>query len=135
MLKPLNLMNNEAVNCDSPVFNQSLLSADEALEFLLDASTASEKKESVSLDNSLGRILASDIHSTINVPGFDNSAMDGYAIALNNNQLLYYLRFYGKFLYNPSYFNYLGKFAFVIYFPTICLFYPLIRILLFLLNR
>jgi len=88
MLKPSNLMNNQAVNCDSPVFNQSLLSADEALEFLLDASTATEKKESVSLDNSLSRILASDIHSTINVPGFDNSAMDGYAIALNDNQLL-----------------------------------------------
>ena len=88
MLKPSTLMNNQAVNCDSPVFNQSLLSADEALEFLLDASAAPEKKESVSLDNSLGRILASDIHSTINVPGFDNSAMDGYAIALNDNQLL-----------------------------------------------
>ena len=81
-------MNNQAVKCDSPVFNQSLLSADEALEFLLDASAAPEKKESVSLDNSLGRILACDIHSTINVPGFDNSAMDGYAIALNDNQLL-----------------------------------------------
>nr|AAR37643.1 molybdopterin biosynthesis protein MoeA [uncultured marine bacterium 439] len=81
-------MNNQAVNFDSPVFNKSLLSADEALEFLLEASAASEKKESVSLDNSLGRILASDIRSTINVPGFDNSAMDGYAIALNNNQLL-----------------------------------------------
>jgi molybdopterin molybdotransferase len=42
----------------------------------------------VSLDNSLSRILAFDIHSTINVPGFDNSAMDGYAIALSDNQLL-----------------------------------------------
>jgi len=81
-------MNNQAVNCDSPVFNQSLMSVDEALEFLLDASVTTEKKESVSLDNSLGRILAFDIHSTINVPGFDNSAMDGYAIALSNNQLL-----------------------------------------------
>jgi len=88
MLKPSNLMNNQAVNCDSPVFNQPLLSADEALEFLLDASTAPEKKESVSLDNSLCRILASDIHSTIYVPVFDNSAMDGYAIALSDNQLL-----------------------------------------------
>ena len=43
--------------------------------------------EAVSLDDSLGRILASDIHSTINVPGFDNSAMDGYTIALNDNQI------------------------------------------------
>ena len=88
MLKPSNLMNNQAVNCDSPVFNQSLMSVDEALEFLLDASVTTEKKESVSLDNSLSRILAFDIHSTINVPGFDNSAMDGYAIALSDNQLL-----------------------------------------------
>jgi molybdopterin molybdotransferase len=39
------------------------------------------------LDDSLGRILASDIHSTINVPGFDNSAMDGYTIALNDTQV------------------------------------------------
>jgi len=81
-------MNNQAVNFDSPIFNKSLLSADEALEFLLEASATPEKKESVSLDNSLGRILAFDIHSTINVPGFDNSAMDGYAIALSDNQLL-----------------------------------------------
>jgi len=88
MMKPSNLMNNQAVNCESHVFNQSLLSADEALEFLLDASVTTEKKESVSLDDSLGRILACDIHSTINVPGFDNSAMDGYAIALSDNQLL-----------------------------------------------
>ena len=58
-------MNNQAVNCDSPVFNQSLMSVDEALEFLLDASVTTEKKESVSLDDSLGRILACDIHSTI----------------------------------------------------------------------
>nr|AAR37876.1 molybdopterin biosynthesis MoeA protein [uncultured marine bacterium 560] len=64
------------------------MSVDEALEFLLDASVTTEKKESVSLDNSLSRILAFDIHSTINVPGFDNSAMDGYAIALSDNQLL-----------------------------------------------
>jgi len=81
-------MNNQVVNCDSPVFNQSLMGVDEALEFLLDASVTTEKKESVSLDDSLGRILACDIHSTINVPGFDNSAMDGYAIALSDNQLL-----------------------------------------------
>jgi molybdopterin molybdotransferase len=64
------------------------MSVDEALEFLLDVSVTTEKKESVSLDNSLSRILAFDIHSTINVPGFDNSAMDGYAIALSDNQLL-----------------------------------------------
>ncbi|MDP2246500.1 MAG: molybdopterin molybdenumtransferase MoeA, partial [Nitrosomonadales bacterium] len=36
-------------------------------------------KESVPLRNTLGRVLAEDIHSPCNVPNHDNSAMDGYA--------------------------------------------------------
>ena len=36
--------------------------------------------ESVSLKSALGRVLASDIVSPINVPAHDNSAMDGYAL-------------------------------------------------------
>ena len=80
-------MNHQAVNCDSPVFNSSLISTDEALKFLLDSAVVVDYKEHVSLDDSLGRVLASDIHSSINVPGFDNSAMDGYAIAIKDSQL------------------------------------------------
>ncbi len=80
-------MNHQAVKCDSPVFNSSLISTDEALTFLLDSAVVVDCKEHVSLDDSLGRVLASNIHSSVNVPGFDNSAMDGYAIAIKDSQL------------------------------------------------
>jgi len=80
-------MENQPLACDSPVFNQSMMSADEALDFLLNAANAPSKTERVGLDDSLGRILAEDINSSINVPGFDNSAMDGYTIALGDQHL------------------------------------------------
>jgi molybdopterin molybdotransferase len=47
-------------------------------EFVRPASLALET-ETVSIYDSLGRVLASDIISPINVPSADNSAMDGYA--------------------------------------------------------
>src|SRR5436190_14561078 len=37
-------------------------------------------EEPVALDGALGRILAADVSSATPVPGFDNSAMDGYAV-------------------------------------------------------
>ena len=80
-------MNSQSTNSSSAMFSDSLMSADDALSFLIDSASVTAMKEAVSLDDSLGRILASDIHSTINVPGFDNSAMDGYTIALNDNQV------------------------------------------------
>src|SRR3974390_463885 len=36
--------------------------------------------EKLALRSALGRVLAEDIVSTINVPAHDNSAMDGYAV-------------------------------------------------------
>ena len=80
-------MNSQSTNSSSAMFSDSLMSADDALSFLIDSAIVTAMTEAVSLDDSLGRILASDIHSTINVPGFDNSAMDGYTIALNDNQV------------------------------------------------
>ncbi|WP_416653033.1 gephyrin-like molybdotransferase Glp [Candidatus Pseudothioglobus sp. Uisw_086] len=80
-------MNSQSTNSSSAMFSDSLMSADDALSFLIDSACVTAMTEAVSLDDSLGRILASDIHSTINVPGFDNSAMDGYTIALNENQI------------------------------------------------
>ncbi|MDB9863729.1 molybdopterin molybdotransferase MoeA [Candidatus Thioglobus sp.] len=80
-------MNSQSTNSSSAMFSDSLMSADDALSFLIDSACVTAMTEAVSLDDSLGRILASDIHSTINVPGFDNSAMDGYTIALNDNQI------------------------------------------------
>ena len=80
-------MNSQSTNSSSAMYSDSLMSADDALSFLIDSASVTAMREAVSLDDSLGRILASDIHSTINVPGFDNSAMDGYTIALNEKQV------------------------------------------------
>ena len=80
-------MNDQSNKSSSPMFSDSLMSADDALEFLIDSALVSEHTEITSLDDSVGRILSEDIHSQINVPGFDNSAMDGYTIALDEKKL------------------------------------------------
>ena len=36
--------------------------------------------ESVLLTQSAGRVLAADVAAAVNLPRFDNSAMDGYAV-------------------------------------------------------
>ena len=36
--------------------------------------------ETVALADALGRVLAADVVATVDLPGFDNSAMDGYAV-------------------------------------------------------
>ena len=80
-------MNSQSTKSSSVMFSDSLMSADDALSFLIDSAAVTRMTEAVSLDDSLGRVLARDIRSAINVPGFDNSAMDGYTIALNDNQV------------------------------------------------
>jgi molybdopterin molybdotransferase len=62
--------------CSSP----GLIAVDEAIGRILGAGTAVEQTEVTDLGNTLGRVLAEDVISTINVPGYDNSAMDGYAV-------------------------------------------------------
>lgn len=64
----------------------SLLSTDEALTFLLNSAIVTNKTKK-SLDKSLDQVLAQDVCSKINVPEFDNSAMDGYAIHLKDEQI------------------------------------------------
>lgn len=56
-----------------------LLSVDTALTNILET-IAPIDAEHVSLDNALGRVIAEDVTSNVNLPPFDNSAMDGYAI-------------------------------------------------------
>ncbi len=80
-------MNDQSIKSSSLMFNDSLMSADDALAFLIDSAVVLSETEISTLDNSIGRILAKDIRSKINVPGFDNSAMDGYTIALDENNL------------------------------------------------
>jgi molybdopterin molybdotransferase len=80
-------MNKQKIDstCDQGL--QPLLTMSEALEFLLNASILNTNTCSVSLDDALRKILADDICANINVPEFDNSAMDGYAIALKPEQI------------------------------------------------
>ena len=56
-----------------------LISIDEAQERVLHA-VRPLAPEDVSLANALGRVLAEDLQSAIDVPPFDSSAMDGYAV-------------------------------------------------------
>ncbi len=56
-----------------------LMHPDLALPLLLEQVTPLEDTETVQLSNSLGRVLAEDLASSIDLPPFDNSAMDGYA--------------------------------------------------------
>ncbi|HHS99979.1 MAG TPA: molybdopterin molybdenumtransferase MoeA, partial [Thiomicrospira sp.] len=53
---------------------------DEALHYLLTKAKQTEKTETISISDALGRVLAKPIVSTVNVPPHDNSMMDGYAI-------------------------------------------------------
>ena len=43
--------------------------------------------EHVDLDNAHQRILAADLHSTVNDPPFDNSAMDGFAVRFEDTKV------------------------------------------------
>ena len=57
-----------------------MISVDEALEIILQSVKSSKKIEEVDILESRERILGEDIYSSINLPPFDNSAMDGYAL-------------------------------------------------------
>jgi len=56
-----------------------MLSVEQALEQILSHVDVLEEEESPIL-GCLGQVLAEDIHSAINIPPLDNSAMDGYAV-------------------------------------------------------
>ena len=73
--------------CDSP----GLLPIQSAIATMLKQVTAVLESEKIELEDALGRVLAVDVVSNINVPPHDNSAMDGYAMRcedlIDNNQL------------------------------------------------
>ncbi len=62
--------------CASP----GLISVEQAIEKILTQAMPVEQTEMVDILDALNRVLAEDLHSTIDVPGYDNSAMDGYAV-------------------------------------------------------
>ncbi|WP_039990466.1 molybdopterin molybdotransferase MoeA [Paraglaciecola arctica] len=62
--------------CDSP----GLLPIKSAISNMLDLIIPVMESEQIELEDALGRVLAVDVISSINVPPNDNSAMDGYAM-------------------------------------------------------
>jgi molybdopterin molybdotransferase len=62
--------------CDAP----GLMPIDDAIEQMLNSVKEIESTQSLALEDTCGFVLAENVLSPINVPPFDNSAMDGYAI-------------------------------------------------------
>jgi molybdopterin molybdotransferase len=61
-------------------YDPDALPVDKAQDFIARLVPRVQAIESVALRTSLGRVLARDVVSTIDVPAHDNSAMDGYAL-------------------------------------------------------
>ena len=61
-------------------FDKESITPDDALQQIFQLINPVNSSVSISVRESLGRVLAEDIHSQINVPSGRNSAMDGYAI-------------------------------------------------------
>ncbi len=59
----------------------TLMPVSEGLEKILAAASPADGSETVPLSTAAGRILAEDVISPIDVPAYNNSAMDGYAVA------------------------------------------------------
>ncbi len=70
----------ESCGCDAATLEVRLIPYEEALQTLLDRAKPIQQQEMVGLTEALGRVLAEDIRSSIDVPPAANSAMDGYAI-------------------------------------------------------
>ncbi|KAA0446922.1 MAG: molybdopterin molybdotransferase MoeA [Candidatus Thioglobus sp.] len=72
---------------ENSLLTQPLLAVDDALALLENAAKITSNTQLLALDDVLGMVLAVDVYANIAVPGFDNSAMDGYAIHLQAEQV------------------------------------------------
>lgn len=80
----------------------ALLPLADALESMLSRLPAPTMIEYLPLNECANRVLAEDVFSPINVPNFDNSAMDGYAVRIVDLEKNFTLKVAGKaFAGNP----------------------------------
>lgn len=63
-------------------FTAGLISLEEALQKMLAQLSPLTERETLSVFTAAGRVTAAPVISPLNVPPFDNSAMDGYAVRL-----------------------------------------------------
>ena len=59
-----------------------MLTPQEALERILDEAKVSGEMDEVPLAEASGRVLARDVESDVDLPPFEKSAMDGFAVRL-----------------------------------------------------
>ena len=57
-----------------------LMPVEDAIAHLLDQVPPPPAAQMIALEQAMGRVLAAEIHSPLNLPAWDNSAMDGYAL-------------------------------------------------------
>lgn len=63
---------------------EEMLSVEEARSLIAEATTRISQEDTVDITVASGRILAQDVHATLNVPPNDNSAVDGFAFAFSD---------------------------------------------------
>jgi len=73
-------ISSSACGCDDPALVGPLMSVSDAVETGLKLVRPLEDCERVNLADARGRVLARAVLAQADMPGFDNSAMDGYAI-------------------------------------------------------
>jgi molybdopterin molybdotransferase len=61
------------------------LDLEEALQQIRDELAPTQSRETISVANAKGRVLAESVHAPVDLPPFPASAMDGYALALPAN--------------------------------------------------
>ncbi|MGD2076736.1 MAG: molybdopterin molybdenumtransferase MoeA, partial [Gammaproteobacteria bacterium] len=64
--------------CADP--REQMLDVEQAVAELLKHAVVLHNAEQVGLADAAGRVLAQDVRAVADIPGFDNSAMDGYAL-------------------------------------------------------
>ncbi|WP_370623095.1 gephyrin-like molybdotransferase Glp [Polynucleobacter sp. UK-Kesae-W10] len=64
-----------------------MLTAQQALDHLLSHAKSVSQAESVPVQAALGRVLAEDVQSLVDVPPLDNTAMDGYAVRVADTSI------------------------------------------------
>ena len=77
-------MNKNTKNSCINDFDPSALDEVTAMKEILKSIAKIKKSETINIMDSLGRVSSKNIKSSINIPSFRNSAMDGYAINIRN---------------------------------------------------
>jgi len=72
--------NHDPHDCCGPADAVKPLAVEAALQRILDLTEPLHGQERVAVRAALGRVLAADVHASVDVPPYTNSAMDGYAL-------------------------------------------------------